>query len=179
MSSRHLLLAALTLSAQLHAQPPHEKTSPLAPDSDFVQVATGNQLGTVQLSDIAVQRASTDMVKTFAKRMVADYRRVNDDLNTAAKEEGLKVATSMNAESKATFDVLSGLPETQLDQTYIRIMIRQLNGDVVVFQKEADAGKNPKIRAFASSRLSSLKDNLKLARDAASQMGLTVETTGP
>jgi putative membrane protein len=50
-------------------------------------------------------------------------------------------------------------------------MVRDHEKDVAEFKKEANAGKNPDVKSFASETLPTLQDHLKQARQVAKSVG--------
>jgi putative membrane protein len=56
---------------------------------DFVTEAASGGLFEVQSSQLALEQAQRDDVRTFAQQMVADHTAANDELATVAGELGL------------------------------------------------------------------------------------------
>jgi putative membrane protein len=60
---------------------------------------------------------------------------------------------------------LSKLSGGAFDRAYARDMVQDHIHDVAAFKQEANYGKDPAIKAFASATLPTLTDHLKMARD--------------
>ncbi len=68
-------------------------------------------------------------------------------------------------------DKLSKSSGAEFDRQYANAMVKDHKEDVKEFSKEADKGKDPDVRAFASKTLPTLKEHLKMAQDMAGKGG--------
>ena len=73
--------------------------------------------------------------------------------------------SSVGAKNQARIDRLSKLSGAAFDHAYVQDQLKDHIQDVAEFQKEASAGKNGTIRAFAAETLPTLQDHLKQARE--------------
>lgn len=148
------------------------------PDAEFVQHASANGLGEVRLCQLATQNATSNAIKDFAKRLVADHTKANDDLKVIASEEKLKVAAQPGIKDNSVYDALSTLPGTALDGAFISAMVTDHREDIATFEKEVQTGTNAKVKDFATQTLPVLKEHLKQAEKTAADLGLTITATG-
>jgi putative membrane protein len=169
------LLVAGSLAGQSQApQAKPAQTKASAADSKFVQNASAGGMAEVQMGELAKQKASESAVKDFAAKMVMDHTKANDELKAIASQEGMSLATTLNAKDKALYDRLSGMSGAQFDQAYMNAMVTDHRQDVAEFQKEAKSGQNPKLKEFAMKTLPTLEEHLKMAQTTAT----TVKTKG-
>src|SRR5688500_18752963 len=75
-----------------------------AGDQGFAQNAALGGLAEVELSQLAITKATNTEVKQFAQMMVADHSAANSELKTLATAKGLVLPTELDAEHKATRD---------------------------------------------------------------------------
>ncbi len=139
-------------------------------DSHFVAEAASGGLAEVELGKMAQQKASSDKVKQFGQRMVTDHSKANDQLKQVAQQENLTLPTTMNAKDQATVTRLSALSGAEFDKAYMKDMLADHKKDVANFQKEANSGKDPGVKNFASQTLPVLQEHLKMVEDLHSKM---------
>src|SRR5215469_3502759 len=134
-------------------------------DTDFAKEAAQGGLAEVKLGQLAEEKGSSQAVKDFGKRMVADHSAANDKLKTVASREKVMLPTTVNKKDQKTYDQLSQLSGDAFDRAYARDMVKDHQHDVAAFKEEASNGQNPAIKGFASETLPTLEDHLKMARE--------------
>lgn len=149
------------------AQLPSEKNPSDAArsgDADFVKEAGLGGMTEVELSRLALQKATDPAVKKFAQQMVADHTKANEGLKAAAAEEGLTPPPSLDPEHKQLVDKFNGMSGSSFDQAYKTQMLKDHQETVAKFEKEAADGSSA-VQKFASSTLPTLKSHLKMAQE--------------
>jgi putative membrane protein len=136
-----------------------------APDRQFMSKAAQGGLAEVQLGQLAAQKASNDAVKQFGQRMVQDHSKGNDELKALADREGVSLPTRMSRSDQKTYNRLSRLSGQQFDRAYSRDMVADHQKDVREFEREAQSGKDPEVKAWAANTLKVLQEHLRMARD--------------
>jgi putative membrane protein len=139
---------------------------PVMSDPAFARAAAEGSFAEVKLGRLAEEKASSQVVKDFAKRMVTDHTKADDDLKAAASKDKLSISipTQLDARDQATYDRLSKFSGSRFDRAYARDMVRDHVTDVAAFRHEANDGKDASIKSFASQTLPTLEDHLKDAR---------------
>jgi len=137
-----------------------------AADKTFVMKAAQGGLAEVELGKLAADKGQSDDVKKFGQRMVDDHSKANDQLKSVAQQKNIAVPTEPSAKDKALKDKLSGLSGAQFDKVYMQHMVMDHKKDIAEFQKEANSGKDPDIKNFASQTLPTLQEHLKMAQQA-------------
>jgi len=125
----------------------------------------------VELGKLAQDKASSDQVKNFGKRMVDDHSKANDELQTLAKNKNITLPSDLDPKDKALKDRLSKLSGAQFDRAYMSAMLHDHQKDVSEFKTESSNGKDPDVKAFASKTLPTLEDHLKLAQQTEKAVG--------
>lgn len=158
--------------AQKTAHPASAATSAKAgADHRFVMEAAEGGLAEVELGKLAKDKASSDQVKEFAKRMVDDHSKANDELKSIAQSKSITLPSAVNAKDKALNDRLSKLSGEQFDRAYMRHMVQDHRKDVAAFRTESKSGKDADVKAFAAKTLPTLEEHLKQAQDANKAVG--------
>src|ERR1700686_5004320 len=147
------------------------KSRPAMGDAHFAKEAAQGGMAEVKLGQLAQEKGSSDMVKTFGKRMVNDHSKAGDKLKEVASHESITLPSDLSAKDQATYDRLSKLNGAAFDRAYARDMVKDHETDVAAFQKEANAGKNDSLKSFASETLPTLQDHLKQAKEMMKTVG--------
>lgn len=141
-------------------------TATLMSDSEFAKTAAEGGFAEVRFGQLAEDKATNQSVKDLAQRMVDDHTKTDDSLKTAASKDNVAIPTQLNAKDQATYAKLSMLSGSAFDRDYARDMVRDHETDIAMFKREANSGKDPAIKSFATQTLPTLEDHLKLARQA-------------
>jgi len=134
-------------------------------DKQFAREAAAGGLTEVKLGQLAVDKGSSDAVKSFGQKMVDDHTKANSELQDTASKSNMTLPTATTPGDQVTYHRLSKLSGNAFDRAYAGDMVQDHIHDVAAFKQEADYGKDPAIKAFASARLPTLVDHLKMARD--------------
>lgn len=141
-----------------------------ATDRAFMQKAGEGGMAEVQLGHLAEQKASSQAVKDFGQRMVADHTQAADKLKGVAESKGVTLPAALNAKDKALYDKLSGLSGSAFDRDYMRAMVKDHKADIAEFQKESNAGRDSEVKSYASSTLPTLQSHLSQAEQVESKV---------
>jgi putative membrane protein len=138
-----------------------------AADKTFATEAAQGGMAEVQLGQLAVQKASSPQVKEFAQRMVTDHGQANQELMQIAKQQGVVLPTQVDSKHRNDMDTLRGLNGPQFDAAYMRHMLQDHQKDISDFQKQAQSGSDPALKAFAQKQLPILQQHMQMAQAAA------------
>lgn len=134
-----------------------------ASDTAFIKKAAQGGLAEVQLGQLAQQKASNQDVQKFAKRMVDDHTKANEQLKQVAEQDHVKLPDTLNAKDKALKAKLEGLSGQQFDQIYMKDMVQDHRKDVAEFERESKAAKDANVKNFAKETLPVLQSHLQEA----------------
>jgi putative membrane protein len=147
------------------------KSSSASMDKKFVAAAAQGGLAEVDLGNVAKQNASNDAVKQFGDRMVTDHSKANDELKALAQQKSWTLPTEPDSADKSKQARLSKMNGAAFDKAYMRDMVSDHQKDIKEFQKCASSCSDPELKAWAAKTLPTLQDHLKMAQDAAKQVG--------
>ena len=147
-----------------------------SPDANFAIKAAQGGMAEVKLGQLATEKASDPDVKAFGQQMVDDHTKANDKLKEVAKGENITLPTDLDRKHKATYDKLSKLSGADFDRAYVKDMVKDHEEDVKEFQKEANKGKNDKIKGFASETLPVLQSHLDKIKTIQGKLGGSTST---
>jgi putative membrane protein len=134
-------------------------------DKDFVAKAASGGMFEVKSSELAVDRARSEVVKTFARRMIKDHGAANKGLTDLAKKAGFDVPTSMNDKHQKLYDSLR--EATAFDRQYIKDQVAAHAEAIALFNAEVKHGKNADLRAWAKKTLPTLREHQMMIRKLA------------
>jgi putative membrane protein len=175
MSRSPILIATLLLCATgsaSMAQDAATSAQSSASAKEFVEKAGTSGLAEVEMGELGVQKAKNGEVKAFAKRMVADHTKANQELLTAIKGKGMQVPSSRTDVHKAMMEKFQQQDAGKnFDRAYMEQMVEDHKAAVELFETAADDdGLDINLRGYAKQTLPALRDHLKLAQTIQSKL---------
>jgi putative membrane protein len=140
-------------------------------DTHFAIEAAQGGMAEVKLGQLAADKASNPDVKAFGQQMVDDHTKANDQLKSIAQDQGMTLPSDVNQKQQAMYDRLSKLSGGDFDRQYVKGMVMDHEEDVKDFRKEANSGKDEKIKSFASQTLPIIQGHLEKIKAIQSKMG--------
>lgn len=143
-------------------------------DRVFAENAIEANAREIQLSEMASEKATSDAVKDYAKRMVADHSTANEKLMSvinATIPEQWRPKKEANQKKLNEVKALKNLSGEKFDRQYIAMMVKEHKQSVDLYQKQAKSGKTEELKAFAKETLPTLQEHLKMAQDVAQKTG--------
>ncbi len=147
--------AALAISSV-----PAQAASLSAADAQFVQEAAAAGLAEVDMGHMAADKAERTEVKSFGQRMVDDHGQANAELATLASQKGVTLPTETPATARADMDRMMNLSGAEFDKAYTKMMVVEHQKAVALFQREAESGNDPDLKAWAGKVLPKIKGHL-------------------
>ena len=135
-------------------------------DHHFVMDVAMDGMAEVELGQLAQQKADSSEVKDFAKRMVDDHGKANDELKSIASSKNITWPTTIDAKHKAEHARLEKLSGAAFDRAYMQAMVSGHQNAVKAFRTESTSGKDADIKAFAAKTLPTIEEHLKEAQSA-------------
>ncbi len=144
---------------------PQSSSSQLsALDSQFVIDAAQGGMAEVQLSQLALQRSTNPEVKQFAQQMIQEHTRANEQLMRLAAQKGITPPSTVGPKYQAAMARLMQLSGASFDQAYMREAgVNSHMESVAIYQRQADLGQDPDLKAFAAGILPRVQGHLQMA----------------
>jgi putative membrane protein len=171
--SAFLVVFPLMLGGQNASSPKMDtgaKTMMKSGDLTFATKAAQGGIAEVQMGQLAASKATNPDVKAFGQKMVDDHSKANDELKSVAEKESMTLPATMGPKEQAEYNKLQSLSGAAFDRMYVKAMVKDHEQDVKEFQKEANAGKDPQIKSFASETLPVLQGHLDMIKSIQSKM---------
>ena len=133
-------------------------------DQRFAQDAAINSMSEVELGKLALQKGSSDDIKQFGQKMVDEHTKTTERLKEVTQKEGIRIADALDTKHQSRIEKLSKLSGEDFDKAYIKDQLKADESRVRDYRDEAQGGANPNVKAFASSTLPVLQQQLDLAK---------------
>jgi predicted outer membrane protein len=133
-------------------------------DVDFALNASQMIAGENQLAQLAIKQASAPNVKQFAGQLLAENQKMANDLQGAAAESQLKLPENPTNQMVMQDSSLENLTGGRFDTSLLRAFVVDLGEEVASYKKEADKGRNPRLKSFAGQVLPALQKRLEAAK---------------
>jgi putative membrane protein len=167
LSSCFLLLTVPAFAQSAPERSGVNSTLGISPSTqDFVTEAANSDMLEIESSKLAQQRAD-DKSKQFAAKMIKDHTETSTELKSLVQGGKVKATlpTAMDSAHMAKLDKLKGLKDADFDKQYDDDQIAAHKDAVSLFQRYANRGEDPELKAFAAKYLPHLQDHLKMAED--------------
>jgi putative membrane protein len=180
-----LALAAFSLSPALAqdaaaptTQPPAaasdtagDMTSVTSPQ-DFADKAGVANMFEIESSKVALEKASSDDVKTFAQKMVDDHTKAGEAMKTAADSQGgITVPTELDDAHQQMLDQLNGAAGADFDTLYIQMQTDAHKQAVALFDAFSKNGEDGALKDFAGKTLPTLQEHYDMVQKLGSAGG--------
>lgn len=139
-------------------------------DPEFVEKAALAGKREVQASQLAIERSESPSVREFAKMMLDDHGRANEQLRTIAAKEGVPAQAALIVDPD--IDALRNKHGHDFDVAYVAIAGPGAHRQAIrLFSAEARSGHSTELRAFAQGSLPMLHKHLGAAQKLAREVG--------
>ncbi len=167
-SLEYTSIAQQTPPTSQPTQPATQPNQTRISDSDrqFVLEAAQGGMAEVSLGQLATKRAASNDVKQYAQHMITDHTKANTELMRLATQKGITVPKNMDAKRQALMTQMSKLSGVDFDQAYMKEAgVKSHAEQAALYQREAQQGQDPDLKAFAAKTLPTVQAHLQDARN--------------
>lgn len=122
-------------------------------DEEFVKNAASSGLLELELAELAGQNATNPRVKEFAAMLLKDHRKSSEELKSIAREKNINVPANLDEKHLNKVEELKLETGAEFDKAYLKELVECHESDVDLYQKQAENGKVPELKSFASKNL--------------------------
>ena len=134
-------------------------------------MAAQGGMAEVEISRLALTRASSDAVKQYAQKMIDDHTAANAELMQIASSKGITLPTAPDAKMRAMMAKMQNLSGAAFDREYVMNAGHKDHQKMEkLFRDESTRGRDADLKAFATKTLPVVRQHLQMARDLHSQM---------
>lgn len=126
---------------------------------DFARKASIANLFEIEISKVALERATHPEVKVFAQQMIDDHTKTDENFKTALakSESGAKAAIQLDEKHQKKLDKLQSAATETFDKEYIAIQTDAHKEVVDLFSDYAGDGDDAALKEFATNTLPTLQ----------------------
>ncbi len=134
------------------------------PDTQFLTTAMTSGTKEIQLGQLAQQKATNDDVKDYAKMLVDDHQKANDELLDVVDKAGIAVSPNTSAVEQAR-QQLSGLSGAAFDKAFVDMMVRDHQDAINLVSQKVNGTGNGDVQKWATDTLPTLREHLQRAQE--------------
>jgi putative membrane protein len=146
-------------------------------DRGFVEKMGQANVAEAKLGELAAERAANAQVKQFARRMVSDHQKANNELAQIASKMAVQLPADLDAKHQALYDRLAKLKGAEFDREYMQAMVD--GHQEVLSELERHSGgttersvgtsgdtarANPSVTAWAKKMVPDVRQHLEQAK---------------
>lgn len=127
--------------------------------NDFVREAASAGMFEVQSAQLLLDRNVGGDEETFAREMLNEHNRANEELRRIAENNRIPVPPDMMAKHRQMLDRLRDANDAQLTQRYHQMQVQAHEDAVNLFQRASNQLDNPDLRDYAARTLPTLREH--------------------
>jgi putative membrane protein len=148
-----LVIGAMSLAGTARAADSTGDSALSEKDKTFMKKAAKGGMMEVAMGQVAEQKAQSEDVKSFGKRMVTDHGKANDELKSIASKKGFQLPSKEHTIKWTS------------DKAYMDAMVQDHEKDLAEFKEEASNGSDPDLKKFADDTAKMVQEHLDLAKE--------------
>jgi putative membrane protein len=133
-------------------------------DIAFIKKASHAGLIEVRSAEAALSRSLTTEEQSFARLLIADHKKANDELAAIAKKKNITVAAEPTADEQEKLTKMNAVKDKDFNEEWLEHQVSCHKDAVSLFKDEADDGKDVDLKDFANRTLPTLKAHLETAK---------------
>lgn len=123
-----------------------------------------------KLSDLAQIYSTTPSVKNLAAIMEKEHSKEHNELKGLAAKRGFTLPETLSERSQKRYDELAEKKGRKFDKAYIKCNKKISKKELCEFKKEARAGKDPEMKAWADANILAVKNQITETKEACKKM---------
>jgi putative membrane protein len=135
------------------------KSDLTVPERKFVERATSEHIGDIELGRLALEKSQNPEVKNYAQMIVDDHQKSLEKLKTIANDQKFPVPTSATTETQKEYDRLSKLSGAEFDRDFKQSMEKRHTEAVQTFKNASNQVQNEDLKNYISDTLPTLKEH--------------------
>lgn len=124
------------------------ETKALGP-AEFLQQAAAINESEILAAELALKRSQDEQVRTFARTMLDDHKRAQDQLTEAAKADSIALILELSMQQKQTLTALEQAEESQFDAAYMSSRMKAHDQAIRLLGAYADHGSAGSLKTYA------------------------------
>ena len=138
-------------------------------DKMFLRTAAESGVAEVKFSQLALEKSTSDDVKTFGQKMIDDHTQLDAAMAPVADAMGIRLPKEMNKEDQAAYEKLHTLSGSDFETAYLLQMVKVHHKAMRNYRIEANSVTETQLTDFVTRGEHTIHEHLvmvnKLARD--------------
>jgi putative membrane protein len=140
-------------------------------ESHFIAVAAGAGMYEVEAARLALSRASSPQVRSYAQMLLDQHTAANKELMALVSSKGHRVAPGLPTELQQKISDLSRMNGADFDRDFVKMTgVQDHTATIAEFEKARASVGDRDLRAFIDKSLPVLRTHLQQAQDLAGRM---------
>ena len=139
-------------------------------DAEFAVKAADGGMLEVQMGELAQKNGANAQVKSFAKMMVDDHTKANNELKALAAQKNITLPAALSNDNQKMYNDMMAMKGADFDKHYVDHMVDDHEDDVEMFRKTSMNAADPDIKAFAAKTLPTLEMHLQKIKEIQAMM---------
>jgi len=142
-----------------------------AEGENFVDEASAKGIAEIETAKMALDKGTSEDVKQFAKMMIDDHTKANQELAQLALAKDLEMSDEATLMDKAKAMILKLRDGENFDEAYANNQVVAHEQTIEMYQDYVEGGENADLKQFAQKTLPKLEEHLKQAKDLQAKHG--------
>lgn len=139
-------------------------------DRQFMMKAAQGGMMEVQVAQLAQQKAASEDVKEFARKLEQDHSKANDQLKKIAQERGVDLPSDIGQHQQQVAK-LQNLSGEEFDRAFMKMQVQHHKKDINEFKKHSNRSMDTNVKEFANAQLPVLQQHYERAQQIAANTG--------
>ena len=133
-------------------------------------------LSEINLGKLAQEKAQSDEVKSFAKKMVDDHTKAQDELRQLAQSKGVALPTELDRQQQSVEKKLTALSGEKFDRQYMQHEgTRALRETHRLLERMSSKAEDTELKSHASKVIGTVESHQQMATDTRKNLKATSE----
>ena len=135
-------------------------------DMTFMTKAAQGGMMEIHLAQMAQQKAASENVKSYARKLEEDHSKASEQLKKIAQERSVQLPSDMGEHQKhvAKFQNLSG---EEFDRAFMKMQVQHHKKDIGEFRKYQTRSMDTDLKEFAAAQMPVLQQHFEQAQQVA------------
>jgi putative membrane protein len=134
-----------------------------AEDQQFLIKAAQGGLMEVEAARLAQEKATSNEIKEYARKLEQDHQKANEDLKKLAAAKNVDLPADAGP-SAAKLEKVKAASGAEFDKQWMKMQVKHHKQNVNDFQKESTRAMDSDVRNFATAKLPTLQEHLNQAQ---------------
>jgi len=137
---------------------------------DFMTEAAKGGMEEIELSKLALNKATNKEVRDFAQKMIADHTKASNELKALAAKKKFTLPATLTPEQISMATDMAKVASDEFDKEYVDAMVKDHEKDVSLFDAQSKNGTDADAKAFAAKTLPTLQMHLTMIKELQGKM---------